>query len=746
MRVTWRIAKTEIDMLLYSPVSWLAFAVFSWQTGLECTTAIRRAIGSALWHRVVTDGITNDLISNIFWGLKDNLYLYVPLLTMGLMSREFSSGSVKLMYSSPVRAGNIVLGKYLGICLFGGMIIAVLLVYGTIGAGLIPGFQWRWYLTAVFGAYLLFCTYASIGLLLSSLTSYQIVAAMCTLAVLAGLHYAGQLWQGKPVLGDIAHFLSVKERFDTFRNGLIDSSNVDYFIALIIFFIGLTIFIMEARRRIRPLGQSIIRMGGILAGCILIGLISSRPAWTGYYDATADRRNTVDTEVQALLSGMDGQLTIHAYVNLLDQSFVLGLPSDKYFAQGLFGKYQRFLRREIRFDYTYYYDSVSNNGLFDAYPALTAREVARKQVEGAGIDFATVLSPLEMEAVPDLGAEGKSFVRVLEYEGKKTFLRIFADMIVDPMQDEIAAALKRLASKPVKVGWIGGQGEHDEWSDADYGPAFTEKKQRDALINQGFDFVDMSPDSTGIDTSVSIIVVAGPKSPLLAGQLERLKGYMQRGTNMLILGEGGSGGILDPLTASLGVRLMTDGLHQQHAGYPPDFIFGTLADSGLDYSPIGRAMLASGHKFALLGATGVRYEVSPGVVIRPMLVARGARMGADSAATVPLAVQVVRTVGGKEQRIMVAGDAGFLTTAVTSQPEGRMNMDLGDEIFHWLSNGEYPFETLLNKDLMARKLNKDTVIRAGIRGYDWVRLLSLLLVPGIFLISGIGLMLKRKSK
>ena len=34
--------------------------------------------------------------------IQETIYLYIPLLTMNLMSREYSSGSIKLLYSSPV--------------------------------------------------------------------------------------------------------------------------------------------------------------------------------------------------------------------------------------------------------------------------------------------------------------------------------------------------------------------------------------------------------------------------------------------------------------------------------------------------------------------------------------------------------------------------------------------------------------------------------------------------------------------
>ena len=54
----------------------------------------------------------------MFTAMQQYLYLYIPLLTMGLMSRELNSGSIKLLYSSPVTNTQIILGKYLSMMIY----------------------------------------------------------------------------------------------------------------------------------------------------------------------------------------------------------------------------------------------------------------------------------------------------------------------------------------------------------------------------------------------------------------------------------------------------------------------------------------------------------------------------------------------------------------------------------------------------------------------------------------------------
>ena len=104
MKTTYRIAIAELRSLFCSPVAWLILVIFAVQVGVAFGNAFDRqvqgqALGYTLWD--VTASIFTGWMG-IFPGFLRNLYLYIPLLTMGLMSREYSSGSIKLLFSSPV--------------------------------------------------------------------------------------------------------------------------------------------------------------------------------------------------------------------------------------------------------------------------------------------------------------------------------------------------------------------------------------------------------------------------------------------------------------------------------------------------------------------------------------------------------------------------------------------------------------------------------------------------------------------
>ena len=74
-------------------------------------------------------------------------------------------------------------------------------------------------LSGMLGLYLLVCAYAAIGLFMSSITSYQVVAAMGTLAVLAVLNLVGDMWQDIDFVRDtLKDILALQERLVTIEN------------------------------------------------------------------------------------------------------------------------------------------------------------------------------------------------------------------------------------------------------------------------------------------------------------------------------------------------------------------------------------------------------------------------------------------------------------------------------------------------------------------------------------------------
>ena len=118
--------------------------------------------------------------------------LVTPVLTMRILSEERHSKTDQLLFSLPIGTGGIVLAKYLAmLTVFGVTVLAMALLpvllsfYGTVN-----------FLSAyscLLGFFFLGAALISVGLLMSSLTESQIVAAVISFVVLLVIYLMGSL-------------------------------------------------------------------------------------------------------------------------------------------------------------------------------------------------------------------------------------------------------------------------------------------------------------------------------------------------------------------------------------------------------------------------------------------------------------------------------------------------------------------------------------------------------------------------
>ncbi len=108
------------------------------------------------------------------------IFIFVPLLTMGTINRRSRRVLMKLLASSPVRITEIVLGKYFGLIFFNlVLILPVGLILLTSYCSIHDAEPFL-YLSMLLGLTLYSSCLMAIGLFVSSITSYQIVAGIAT--------------------------------------------------------------------------------------------------------------------------------------------------------------------------------------------------------------------------------------------------------------------------------------------------------------------------------------------------------------------------------------------------------------------------------------------------------------------------------------------------------------------------------------------------------------------------------------
>lgn len=301
MKQIAEIARKETKVLFYSPIGWLILFVFSIQLGSLLSSNLTSRAYSVWNISEITTSLTYNILfgggKSIIPGIAGELYLYIPLLTMGLLSREYNEGTIKLLLSSPLRVRDILLGKYLSMVIYAGVLVGFIGFLGILmSVFVIDKPDIGLYVWALFLLFLVICAYASIGLYISSLTSYQFVAALGAVGVLFLLNYASRL-SAVDSNGFISTILSWLNGFSFLYvfKGYIGSWEISFFLLVIIFFIGLSYLRLQSLREPRPWRQRLLRVLLLLTFVFTIGYASSRPGLKYYVDVR--RAEVKDTKI-----------------------------------------------------------------------------------------------------------------------------------------------------------------------------------------------------------------------------------------------------------------------------------------------------------------------------------------------------------------------------------------------------------------------------------------------------------------
>jgi len=764
MRKILKIAKLELSILFYSPVAWLVLAIFMIQCGLSFLGGMQ-AIRTTLSLGYQTKPITDDLFggdSGLFAVVQGNLYLYLPILTMGLMSRETSSGSIKLLLSSPVKLRQIILGKYFAIIGYGLTLIGILLIYCFIGVFFIKDADMGLLVSGLLGLYLLICTYAAIGLFMSCLTTYQVVAAISTLAIFTCLRYMGNIGQDIDFVRDLTYFLSISGRTEKMVAGLITTKDVFYYLIIITSFLSLCVLRLKAERELKPWTVKTGRYILLVSTALCLGYFTSRPLLTGYLDATAAKSLTITKSSQQIAKQIDGPLTVTTYANLLAPNLWHVMPESRNRDLSKLEQYKRFIPG-MEMKYVYYYQKPIDTNYADYRynPNLKGitniDKIAKKMATNMGVESDLFMPPAEINKLINLEPEGNLLVRKLDYKGKSTFLRFYTENNPYASEAEVMAALKRLLVKAPKVVFITGNNERGTINkgDREYQMISALKTRKSALINQGFDVDTADLNKQEIPADAGIIVLGDPTVPFNAQAQQKLAAYVNKGGNMLITGEPGRQNVLNPVLLPLGVQLKAGQLIKPDRDLTPGFIDAQLSDKALGIDS-NIDQLQKGHAtVAMQGAAAIDYAASGSFRVEPLLLSPqdgwnkqglvdlngadnsfNAAQG-DQKGVFPIAVSITRNINGKQQRIVVSGDADFISNSEFTRAKRGYNDYYLDGLFRWFSNGAFPID-------VKRPPTKDMdlkISREQITGLMW---LCKGVIPAIIAILGAITLIRRR--
>jgi len=216
------IAHQELRRMFLSPLAWVILGVvqlilaFMFLSHLEYYQMIQSKLLAMQAEHGVTEVVVMPLLGNA--GIV--LLLVTPLISMRLITEERRNKTLALLLSAPVSMTEIVLGKYLGLLAFLGIIVLLILLMPlSLLAG--GGLDWGLLASGTLGIVLLLAGFAATGLFMSTLTQHQTVAAVSTFGVL--LLFWIFDWAGQGASGGVLAYLSLLNHYEPFLKGVFNT-------------------------------------------------------------------------------------------------------------------------------------------------------------------------------------------------------------------------------------------------------------------------------------------------------------------------------------------------------------------------------------------------------------------------------------------------------------------------------------------------------------------------------------------
>ncbi len=252
--IVLHIARRQLGSFFMSPVGYIALAVFYVLFGVVFCSS-----------KVSDQYITTADMGGPFQFALILLAFLTPVLTMGTIAEERRLGTLEGLLTAPVTHTALVLGKFLGVLAFYVILLVPTAVHVFFVFHLSSVGPDVWVLASNYlGLLLLGCFMLSLGILCSSLTRSQVVAAMAGIITLLLFLLVGAVLPGNPpssldpaqaahiqvltALYNAAKFVAYGEHFMGFLSGAIDLRDVVFFVSFSVFFLFVSVVAVANRK------------------------------------------------------------------------------------------------------------------------------------------------------------------------------------------------------------------------------------------------------------------------------------------------------------------------------------------------------------------------------------------------------------------------------------------------------------------------------------------------------------------
>ena len=253
MKNSWIIAKRDLGSFFNSPIFYVITTVFliiySYIfVNILSFFSMQSMQSGQLQQMGIALNVNEMVIEPSFQNMAVVLLLIIPIITMRSFAEEKKSKTFRLLLSSPVHLKEIIWGKFLAcmivitlMVLISSYSIGFLFMIGEPDVGPV--------LTGYLGILLTAGCYVSVGIFASSLTENQIVAAVITFGFSLFMWVIGWGAQtANSTTGQVLEYLSIIEHMDRFLKGMIETSDLAYYLSFIIFGLFLCYRTLDSNR------------------------------------------------------------------------------------------------------------------------------------------------------------------------------------------------------------------------------------------------------------------------------------------------------------------------------------------------------------------------------------------------------------------------------------------------------------------------------------------------------------------
>lgn len=225
---TLSIAGNEARRIFTSPLAWTVLAVVAAISGFIFINLLLSLQADPM---ALSDYIgVSDYISAGVFGFATLLFLLVmPLMTMRIFAEERKSGSLTLLMAAPVSLTQIVVGKFLGLCVF---MAALLLILGVMPASLAfsTTLDYGRLAAGLLGMLLMLMAFGAAGLFVSTLTREPTIAAVGGFGLVLMFWLVDVLAYQDIPFAEIFREVSLIGHYENLRRGVFDTADVAYYL------------------------------------------------------------------------------------------------------------------------------------------------------------------------------------------------------------------------------------------------------------------------------------------------------------------------------------------------------------------------------------------------------------------------------------------------------------------------------------------------------------------------------------